>query len=238
MTAEPEGSGLPSLISRRTLLAGMLTVVAAPALAPRARASGESRQGGTASPDIQSLVPPARPFRQFPREHHTTTYTGIGTVVLGGYYNGALASVQIYDGEKWREGPPLLTARFHHAAAAFGDGLIVVGGISAAGDLLSDAELFDGGQWRRLPAMRIPRSQAAAVPWNGGILVTGGMRFAPLTSVEEFDGALWQPVASLTIPRYGHSAAIVHGAAQVEGGFNLARLAVAELFDGVRWTRA
>jgi hypothetical protein len=227
-TCDRPGASSP-LLSRRGVLAGMLAMVATPAMAGRARPSRRD-------PPIAGNARSPRPFRYLARERHTITDTNAGRVIAGGYYNGALTSVQIYDGQNWREGPPMLTARFQHAAAPFGDGLIVTGGVSAAGDRLSDAEFFDGRQWQRLPPMRIPRSQAAAVPWNGGILVAGGLRDAPLTSVEVFDGAVWQPAASLTIPRYGHTAGIVRGLARVEGGFHLDRLTVAEAFDGVRWS--
>src|SRR2546430_13589547 len=117
------------IISRRAFLTGLVTAIAVPALV------GDACAGRALPPAAADAA--QRRVRTLPRIHHTTTETAMGTMVVGGYHNGALASAHIFDGQAWHDAPPMLTARYQHAAVPYGNGLIVAGGVSAAGNVLS-----------------------------------------------------------------------------------------------------
>ena len=89
------------------------------------------------------------------------------------------------------------TARYLHAAVGYGGGVLVMGGISSAGDVLASAEFFDGSRWTRVHPLRTPRAQHAAVLYNGAPVAIGGRYLAPLSTVEAYDGSAWQPMPRL-----------------------------------------
>jgi hypothetical protein len=219
----------PLLVTRRAFVTGALMTAAAPAAMAKLVATGgsssEAITESVAGADVTPLV----------RQFHTTTESGLGTVVAGGFRFGPLSAVQIYDGQRWRNAPSMLRPRYQHAAVAFGQGILVMGGLTVGGAILADAEYFDGAAWTRVAPMLTPRSMAAAVIYNGFPMVTGGRRVAPLSSVEVFDGKSWQPYPSLVTPRFGHEAALVDGIPTVKGGAYVAPLSTSESFDGTAW---
>lgn len=107
-------------------------------------------------------------------------------IAIGGWSNGAAVSaVDIYDPgtNRWRPGPPLLTARFAYQAVALPDGHIVVAGGDSyrtedGQDTLATAEIYTPAtsEWTRLPGqMRAPRRDITlTVLSDGRLLVTGG----------------------------------------------------------------
>ncbi len=96
-----------------------------------------------------------------------------------------MSAVDIYDPgtNRWRPGPPLLTARFAYQAVALPDGHIVVAGGDSyrtedGQDTLATAEIYTPAtsEWTRLPGqMRAPRRDITlTVLSDGRLLVTGG----------------------------------------------------------------
>lgn len=223
----PLGLDPPQLISRRTVLKGALIAAASTAMA---RAYGESPRGrapiGARSRGRSSMLQ---------RERHTTTETVFGRMIAGGYCLGALSSVQIFDGTNWFDAPPLLLPRCDHAAVAYPDGLLVMGGLSSTGDFLTSVEWFNGSRWTRVAPMKIAKISAAAVMFNGTPVVTGGRNRSLLSAVEQFDGSVWRPMPPLRTPRFGHKASIQDGLLTVSGGEYLLALTDSEAFDGSRW---
>lgn len=217
----------PTLITRRAVIAGIFSTLAVPTILAKAYAQQQPRP---------TPARPVKTVKPLPREHHTTTETPQGSLVVGGYYLGALSTVHLFDGSKWHNAPPMLTPRYKHVAVPYGNGVLVIGGLSSSGQPMSDAELFDGTKWRKVAPMKIARSQHAGILWNGSVLVTGGIGIQPLSAVEMFDGTTWRPAQHMRSPRYGHSVAIGDGAAIVTGGFNLGPLSNSERFNGQEWT--
>ena len=215
--------------TRRTFLTGMIAAFAMPFAIADARAGNSNAPHSTAPANASAS-------QRIARAHHTTTGSALGTVVAGGHYFGALSSVEIFDGSKWREASPLRTPRYHHTAVPYGAGVLVVGGLSASDQPLASAELFDGNVWSEVQPMRFPRSMHAAIPWNGGVLAIGGRYLSALASVEWFDGTSWREIAPLSIPRFGHTIGEVGGAIVIAGGSHLAPLSVQDSFNGVSWT--
>lgn len=225
---ENDGEKQTTAVTRRSFVAGMVIVLAAPAAIIGAR--------GDVAPHERNSAP-TRDVALLHREFATTTETALGTVVAGGFRNAALSSVQIFDGHSWRIAPPMLSPRYRHAAVAFGGGVLVIGGLSATGNPLSHAEYFNGHSWVAIPPLRVPRYQHAAVLYNGLPFVIGGIFHAPLSSVEIYDGTVWRDGPSLSIPRFGHGAVTVNGHPTVNGGAHHGQVSVSESFDGVAWRR-
>lgn len=217
----------PLLVTRRAVITGALMAAAAPAAMARMLSAERSAAVTGAVDGVSPLV----------RQFHTTTETGMGTVAAGGYRFGPLSAVQIYDGQKWHDAPPMLRPRYQHVAVPYGQGVLVMGGLSIGGSVLSDAEYFDGSTWTRIAPMNTPRSLAAALVHNGFPMVTGGRYAAPLSSVEVFDGQKWQRYPSLITPRFGHDALVVNGMPTVKGGAYIAPLSTTESFNGTAWSK-
>jgi N-acetylneuraminic acid mutarotase len=141
--------------------------------------------------------------------------------------HNVLATVEEYDPatDGWRPRRPMLIARNHHAAAAVGDKLYVIGGrVRAAfvggfgSDNLDLAEVYDPAtdMWAPREKMPTARSAIRAAVWNGKIFVPGGefqdrRMLAAFRAVEMFDPAVnrWQIMPSMPHPRHGLGVGVI-----------------------------
>ncbi len=164
--------------------------------------------------------------------------------VAGGLVaDGVTTSVEGYEiaSNSWREVTDLPLALHHHMTATFGSDLVVLGGWSPQGALLS-ATVSDrvlalrGGEWLDLPPLLQPRAAGAAANVGGMIVVVGGQDTAGqlATTTEVFDGQEWREGAPLPTPRE-HLAAATDGTyLYVVGGRVLSadtNLATVERYD-------
>jgi hypothetical protein len=106
---------------------------------------------------------------------------------------------------------PLLPRQMHTATPLSSSAILVAGGLSAGGNVLSDAVLVGAdGSVRQIAPMLQGRSGHAAVllPY-GRVLVLGGTGdLGPLAEAEVWDPAhnTWTAATPLQMPRYNHSA--------------------------------
>jgi len=134
--------------------------------------------------------------------------------------HNVVATVDVYDPatNSWGSARPLLLARNHHASAAVGGRLYVIGGrvssafISGTSNNVDLIEAYDPATdlWSARPRMPTPRSAIAAGVYNGRIIIPGGevqdSRFlGAFKAVEAFDTATntWQILPSMPHPRHG-----------------------------------
>lgn len=176
-----------NVFSRRAALGGLVGAVVAPNLiAPRPAAAAVVRGG------IALLSPTA-----IPRVGHTSTVLLSGQIlVAGGYYQGEMADVQIYDLGKntWFSAAPMRTPRANHAAALLPQGqVLVMGGGSETTGPIADAEVYDPESdfWSPAPPMLVSRYAHSAAVVREGVIVLGGFNGGPLASAELYDGSTW-----------------------------------------------
>ena len=156
-----------ALVSRRSLLGGMMVAVVTPAVLSRAWAETPMHSERVAPGSPRTSCSPT------PRFQHSATGLADGRVlVTGGWrHSGLQTSVlplgetQIYDASAnaWSRAAFLNTARAQHAAVALADGrVLVVGGVNHAP--LSDTEIYDpaADTWTRAAPMPQSRYGHAA----------------------------------------------------------------------------
>ena len=126
---------------------------------------------------------------------------------------------------KWKEAPPLLTARGGSAAAYYDQKIYVFGGKSLENKLLSSVEVLDllSGQWDSLSVapMQTPRYNARAIVYDNLIYVIGGRdEDKALKSCEILDPVQnkWVAVQDLRREREGLGAAYFNGRIYAIGG--------------------
>ncbi len=172
--------------------------------------------------------------------------------VTGGLVDGGVsASVEGFEiaSNSWRAGPDLPVPLHHHMTATFGSDLVVLGGWSPQGSLLS-ATVSDrvlalrGTEWVDLPALLQPRVAGAAANVAGQIVVVGGQDVAGqlVTTTEVFDGQTWREGAPFPTPREHLAVATDGRYLYAVGGRVLsadANLATVERYDPVadEWTQ-
>ncbi|HET6386815.1 MAG TPA: kelch repeat-containing protein [Armatimonadota bacterium] len=192
MSREESPGKRAGLITRREAIGGLVAVVAAPMIVSNVWA----QQSG---PPTQA--PPGAAVDPIPRVQHTATTLQDGRVlVAGGFYLGALSSVQIYDpvSNTWTNAASLNVPRSEHAAALLTDGTVLVsGGFNLSP--LSHAEIYDpvAGNWTATGSMNVARYQHTAALVSGAgrdvsqVMVTGGLSGSPLIAVEFYDNGVW-----------------------------------------------
>ena len=105
----------------------------------------------------------------------------------------------------------LLPRQMHTATALNNAAILVAGGLSGAGAVLSDAVLVmaDGSVRPIAPLLRGRYAHAAVLLPHGRVLVLGGQAdTGPLAEAEVWDPVYnaWTAVAPLKMPRYSHAA--------------------------------
>lgn len=166
-----------------------------------------------------------------PLHHTAVAVLGDRLYVIGGY--GVRTARWTPQAEVWSLGPgesawrvelSLRTARGAHAAVSTGDAIMVIGGVSERGEILTSTEVFDAdsGSWVDGPPLAIEREHlAAAVDADGRVYAIGGRAGglgSSRDSVEVFDGSEWTPAAALRHARGGIGAATIDGHSCVAGG--------------------
>lgn len=148
-------------------------------------------------------------------------------IVVGGRRKGrTIATIEIFDGERWRDGQRIPRRRDSLAAATDGRHVYAVGGRWGSYERnLAFLERYDPATdtWTSLPPMPTARGSIGADIVDGRLVVVGGETVAgALDTVEAFDLASqeWRPFPSLPAPR--------HGAAVVTVGSRLYTLGGAE----------
>lgn len=137
------------------------------------------------------------------------------------------ATVEIYDVAtgSWADGPDLRTPRHHHAAAASGDRIVVLGGRGDEDLSLDAVEQLDvsSGEWAALPALPLGSGGLAAVAVGDAIVAIAGGDDAeswvtPATWKLDPGTSTWARLADLNVARHGLGAAAVGPNAYVFGG--------------------
>jgi hypothetical protein len=150
----------------------------------------------------------------------------------------ALASPKQQQAERRRpRGDRVLPiARSEHATALLPGGkVLVIGGMSAAGPLVS-CQVYDPDEdaWYDAAPLATPRSlHSATHVQSGEVLVLGGYRGAALHLASFYDPIRdrWESGAPLLIPRYRHAAQeLPDGRIVLTGGFNIGLLSEPEVY--------
>jgi N-acetylneuraminic acid mutarotase len=153
----------------------------------------------------------------------------LGLVLGGVAYVAALAMSNPAPRESagWTLLATLPTARGETAAAAAGDQLYVIGGLTGlGGDASAEVSVYDPATdaWEAAPAMPSSRHHAAAAGLNGTVYLSGGGPSAgdwtpqPTLWALEAGGATWRDLAPMPEGRLGHRLLAVGAELYVVGG--------------------
>lgn len=141
--------------------------------------------------------------------------------------HNVLATVEEYDPatNTWRERRPMLVARNHHAVAAVGDKLFVIGGRIGGAFITAPTtnnvdivEMYDASSdmWVGRERMPTARSAVSGAVYNGKIIVAGGegqdrRALSAFKEVEVYDPALnrWQLLPSMPHQRHGMAIGVI-----------------------------
>jgi N-acetylneuraminic acid mutarotase len=141
--------------------------------------------------------------------------------------HNVLATVEEYDPatNSWRERRPMLVARNHHAVAAVGDKLYVIGGRIGGAFITAPTtnnvdivEMYDPttDMWVGRERMPTARSAIGGAVYNGKIIVAGGegqdrRALSAFKEVEVYDPALnrWQLLPSMPHQRHGIAIGVI-----------------------------
>ncbi len=148
-------------------------------------------------------------------------------VIVGGFANGfaILDRVRAYNpsADAWRTLPSLPEQRHHVNAAAVGDHLYVLGGLSGF-NFAAEADAWrlarDGTQWESVPSLPAARGSAATVVVDGEIWLLGGLSGGVVADVDVYSPSdrTWRPGPGLPEPRDHLVAAVVDGVIYAIGG--------------------
>ena len=198
-----------------------------------------------------------------PRNGHTMTVLGNGTVLIAGGENctsakscSALSSAEIYDPTAGTFTPTsngMSAPRFDASAVLLNSGSVLIAGGFDGTNLPAAAEIYSpasGGFTGSGPSLNVPRFDASATLLNNGkVLVAGGSTCSlpgcPTNAAEVYD-----PVANtfsmvtggMIVPRFNHTATLLTtGDVVVAGGYSSCGSscnaeASTELFDPVAGT--
>jgi hypothetical protein len=172
------------LVTRRTVLAGLMTAALTPVLIEGAApALADGAHGSSAAPGSMLM----------PRGFHTVTELHGGKLLVAGGLgpgNRSLSSVTIYDPARdaWQEAASMAMPRFQHAAVLLWDGrVLVTGGLNRNTYPLHGAEIYDPGtdSWSSTEPMIMPRyGHTMSLLSSRQVLVMGGIHGASMASIE------------------------------------------------------
>ena len=147
----------------------------------------------------------------------------------------------------WKPAAPLPLARSEVAAAAYGTGIVVVGGYLAGGTgkntARADLYLPRQYRWRRLPDYPLPIDHAAAVGAGRRAYVVGGFanRGDQVRVGYSLENGRWRRLPTLPAARAASGAALIGSKLYVVGGFAGEKLAQSMLVLDLstrRWSSA
>jgi hypothetical protein len=190
------------------------------------------------------------------RTGHTATLLRDGRVLLTGgsantFYQGALASAEIYDPAKgsFRAVGSMSAARLAHRATLLPDGrVLITGGQAVTDGKLNSAEIYDPATetFQLVGSMHAPRADHTATLLNNGlVLIVGGGSSngpgeEPVASAELYDPAqqTFRLTGSMSVVRFKHSATLLpDGRVIVIGGTGVrlweSRYSSSEIYDPV-----
>jgi|GEM_PF-1559990 len=192
--------GRPTLVSRRTVLGGLMGAVISAATLQKVWALGEDFPARDAAdqavPGIsRTQKTTGTPDPRF--QHAAAALPGGNVLVTGGWrQSGAgsdappMSGAQIFNpySGTWTDAAAMSRGRALHSAVALEDGrILVVGGINRIA--LADAEIYDPNtdRWTQVASMSVARYGHVATLANGLVVVTGGCHKAALSSVLVYD---------------------------------------------------
>ena len=144
----------------------------------------------------------------------------------------------------WKRAQSMPTARTEVAAASFGGGIAVAGGLVPGCTATRAVELYlpATNRWRRLPDLPAALHHAAAVSSAGKLYVVGGYGVNGSSRLAfVYDGVRWRRLPAMPQGRAAGGAAIVRGKLYVVGGVapdGLASQALVLDLAGRTWTTA
>jgi hypothetical protein len=180
----PQDEGL---VTRRTVLGGMVTVALASTMVVESESAQADRPSDLSDPIMSPVGIP------MPRGFHTITALHDGRLlVVGGIgpSNRSLSSVLIFDPSRgtWKEAGSLNMARYQHAALLLADGRVMVtGGLNRPGIAIHTVEIYSSSDnsWSLGPPLEMARYGHAMSAMHGKkVLVAGGFLSGPLASIE------------------------------------------------------
>lgn len=119
--------------------------------------------------------------------------------------------------DRWKELPPMPTARLAAGSGVIDDRLYVAGGMTENGRLSAALEAYDfeTRRWQRLADMPTPREHVASAVLDGELYVMGGrtLQTDSLNVVERYDPAMdrWEAIAPLRQRAGSFEGAAVNG---------------------------
>jgi N-acetylneuraminic acid mutarotase len=149
--------------------------------------------------------------------------------VAGGFRNGAVADVSVYDpiANGWTALPALPAARDHGCGGAIAGKLYYAGGRDGGAPLSNVYEYTPGGAWAERAPMITGRGGTACGVAGDRLVVVGGEGNAadpsgvfPQSETYDASANTWEPLAMMPTPRHGMVAAVVDGKLYVPGGAN------------------
>ena len=143
---------------------------------------------------------------------------------------GGVLATLVSGSAGWQRAAPLPLARSEVAAAAYGSGIVIVGGYVAGGignTARADLYLPAKNRWRRLPDYPRPIDHAAAVGAGRRAYFAGGFdkRGSQVKSVYVLESGRWRRLPDLPAVRAACGAGIIGTKLYVVGGFDAEKLA-------------
>lgn len=187
----------------------------APVDAPGTDDAGPTPKPGEETPDEASGIvagewQEVRPMAVARQQIPSVELRGTTWVTGGLTEEGVTATVEGYEAatNSWRSAPDLPVPLHHHMAAVHDGEIVVLGGWSPDGALLSAITqdrvfALRGDEWVELPPLLQPRVAGTAQSVGGLLVVTGGQGVDGnlVLTTEVFDGTAWTEVAPLPVPR-------------------------------------
>jgi len=163
---------------------------------------------------------------------------------IGGYGNGFLNTVEVYDpsSNSWGAAASMPTARNSLAAVALNGKIYAIGGYGNG--FLNTVEVYDpsSNSWTGVASMPTARNALAAVVLNGMIYAIGGYGTGYLNTVEVYNPSSdsWSAAASMPTARNSLAAVALNGKIYAIGGYDNDYLSTVEVFDPISksWSAA
>ncbi len=152
-----------------------------------------------------------------------------------------LSTVEIWDGNAWTTGEPMLTARSGLGLAVYNNNLYAMGGNIGSyitNPPLSTVEIWNGTNWTTGTPMPTPRYGLGLATYNNNLYAVGGYNKGPLSTVEIWNGTNWTTGTSLSTARYLLGLATYNNTLFAVGGINgtsSLNLSNVEAFNGNAW---